>query len=364
MKTKQSKFKPSVIDLFSGCGGLSFGFINAGYEVLLGADNDPAALKTFQANHNNSKILETDLSRSSAIRKIKALVGRESVDVIAAGPPCQGFSLTGPRRVNDRRNRLFLAVVRAVREFRPRALLIENVPGLASLYGGRIKDEIIRTFEELDYNMAAPKILCAADFGVPQLRRRVFFVGLRRELGEYSFPEPTCASDRYITCFEAIGDLPSREHDLGSETDRYTAAPQTPYQKRMRRGCARLCNHTATNHTEMVRGVIALVPEGGDYRNLPPGIGESRRFNEAWTRYHSEKPAWTIDTGHRNHFHYKYNRVPTVRENARLQSFPDSFVFYGSRTQQYRQVGDAVPPLMAYHIARKLLSYICPRSRN
>lgn len=113
-------------------------------------------------------------------------------------------------------------------------------------------------------------------------------------------------------------------------------------------------NHVATNHTEEVKSVIALVPEGGNYKDLPPGVGTSRKFNEAWTRYHSKKPSRTIDTGHRNHFHYKYNRVPTVRENARLQSFPDDFIFYGTKTQQNRQVGNAVPPMLGYNLAKQI----------
>jgi len=108
----------------------------------------------------------------------------------------------------------------------------------------------------------------------------------------------------------------------------------------------------------MVKDVISLVPEGGNYKDLPSGVGESRKFNEAWTRYHSNRPSRTIDTGHRNHFHYKWNRVPTIRENARLQSFPDSFIFYGTRTQQNRQVGNAVPPLLGYHLAKKIWEYI------
>jgi DNA (cytosine-5)-methyltransferase 1 len=126
----------------------------------------------------------------------------------------------------------------------------------------------------------------------------------------------------------------------------------------MRKGSNKLFNHVATQHTQMVKEVMTLVPEGGNYKDLPLGVGESRKFNEAWTRYHSKKPSRTIDTGHRNHFHYKYNRVPTVRENARLQSFPDSFVFYGNRTQKYRQVGNAVPPLLGYHLAKKLLYHL------
>ena len=116
-------------------------------------------------------------------------------------------------------------------------------------------------------------------------------------------------------------------------------------------------NHVGTKHTEHVVSVIKQVPEGGNYKDLPEGVGESRRFNEAWTRYHSQKPSRTIDTGHRNHFHYRWNRVPTARENARLQSFPDDFVFKGTKTQQYKQIGNAVPPLLGLILGKKLLEY-------
>jgi DNA (cytosine-5)-methyltransferase 1 len=126
----------------------------------------------------------------------------------------------------------------------------------------------------------------------------------------------------------------------------------------MRNGDNTLFNHLGTKHTPHVINVISQVPEGGNHKDLPPGVGDSRKFNEAWTRYHSQKPSKTIDTGHRNHFHYKYNRVPTVRENARLQSFPDSFIFIGNKTEQYRQVGNAVPPLLGKILANKLIDYL------
>jgi DNA (cytosine-5)-methyltransferase 1 len=162
------------------------------------------------------------------------------------------------------------------------------------------------------------------------------------------------SSENYIACEEAIGDLPSREHDFGLEIDRYDREPSTEYQTKMRGKCDTLYNHVATNHTKQVTDVISQVPEGGNHKDLPEGVGTSRRFNEAWTRYHGKRPSRTIDTGHRNHFHYKYNRVPTIRENARLQSFPDDFVFCGTRTQQNRQVGNAVPPLLGEAIGLKL----------
>ena len=152
--------------------------------------------------------------------------------------------------------------------------------------------------------------------------------------------------------------MPSRTSELGEEEDVYTSEPMTEYQILMRKNCKVLYNHVATNHTQMVKDTIALVPEGGNYKDLPAGWGESRRFNEAWTRYDGNKPSKTIDTGHRNHFHYQYNRVPTIRENARLQSFPDDFVFTGTRTQQNRQVGNAVPPLLGQALAEMILKIL------
>lgn len=350
-----SKSKLTVIDLFCGCGGLSQGFIDAGYDVLLGVDNDEAALSTFKHNHKQSKTLLADLSKDETIEEIADIVGEEKIDIIIGGPPCQGFSLTGSRDINDSRNKLYLGVVKAVKKFNPKAFLIENVPGIASLYGGKVKKQIINTFEDLGYNVSvSSKPLLAADFGVPQMRKRMFFVGFQRHLGYFEFPNPTHNPENYVTCGEAISDLPSREEELGKDIDDYTMPPLTSYQKYMRKNSTKLYNHVATNHTDYVKWVISQVPEGGNHKDLPPGVGESRKFNEAWTRYHSKKPSKTIDTGHRNHFHYKYNRVPTVRENARLQSFRDDFIFLGTKTQQNRQVGNAVPPLLSFHLAKAI----------
>ena len=228
---------------------------------------------------------------------------------------------------------------------------------MATLYNGQIKDEIIRRFEALGYEVAY-KVVCAADYGVPQARRRLIFVGTRPEFGKFSFPAPTVDKDHYVTCREALDDLPALETELGTEESKYTKEPRTAYQKLMRGDCEILYNHVATRHTDHVKSVIALVPEGGNYKDLPEGVGTSRKFHEAWTRYDGNKPSRTIDTGHRNHFHYQYNRVPTIRENARLQSFPDDFVFFGTKTQQNRQVGNAVPPLLGYHLGMKIKEYI------
>lgn len=352
---EENKF--NVVDLFSGCGGFSYGFESAGFNVVLGVDNDSAALDTFKLNHHNSNIFLADLHLDSTIEEIIEKINGKKIDVIIAGPPCQGFSLTGTREQSDRRNKLFYSVFKLAEKVKPQAIVIENVPGLATLYNGFAKDEIIRQFKRLKYTFNY-QVLYAPDYEVPQIRKRIFFVGLRETLGTFEFPKPILKEEEYNTCFDAIGDLPSRETELGKEKDNYEQPPKTKYQKKMRGVCKILYNHVATKHTDYVIDVISQVPEGGNHKDLPKGVGESRNFNEAWTRYHSQKPSKTIDTGHRNHFHYKWNRIPTVRENARLQSFPDHFVFLGTRTQQYRQVGNAVPPLLGFHIAKQLQKYL------
>ncbi|HFK1395194.1 TPA: DNA cytosine methyltransferase [Bacillus mobilis] len=349
--------KPKVIDLFAGCGGLSYGFIEAGFDVILGVDIDEAALTTYKYNHTNSSVLNADLSDKKTINTIRQMVGNEQVDLIIGGPPCQGFSLTGSRNEDDDRNKLYKAMVDAVRELQPKAFILENVPGLTTLYTGKVKERILEDFKESGYEVSY-QILNAADYGVPQFRKRVFFVGLQNGLGKFKFPEPTNDESNYVGCEDAIGDLPSLENELGKNEDIYTSFPLSDYQIKMREESEILHNHLGTRHTEEVIDVIKQVPEGGNHKDLPPGVGESRKFNEAWTRYHSKRPSKTIDTGHRNHFHYKYNRVPTARENARLQSFPDKFVFLGNKTQQYRQVGNAVPPLLGYHLGKQLLKHV------
>ncbi|MFR9579657.1 MAG: DNA cytosine methyltransferase [Rikenellaceae bacterium] len=352
-----SNKKYNIVDLFSGCGGFSYGFESAGFNVVLGVDNEQSALDTFKLNHKNSTAMLADLHKDEVIDEICNNVNDKTIDVIIAGPPCQGFSLTGTRNRYDNRNKLFYSVFKLAKRLNPNAIIIENVPGLATLYDGFAKNEIIREFDELGYTCNF-QVLYAPDYEVPQIRRRIFFVGLKKDIGKFEFPAKVLTEDNYNTCSKALSDLPSLEESMGTTIQEYGTKPFTAYQTMMRKGSKTIHNHLATKHTEHVINVISQVPEGGNHKDLPEGVGDSRKFNEAWTRYHSNKPSKTIDTGHRNHFHYKYNRIPTVRENARLQSFPDSFVFLGNKTQQYRQVGNAVPPLLGYHIAKQLFKYL------
>lgn len=335
----------NAIDLFCGCGGLSYGFEMAGFNILLGIDNDLMALQTFELNHENAKSICGDITKINFEKDIKPLIGDKEIDVIIGGPPCQGMSLSGPRKFDDPRNKLYLSYIKLVDEIRPKMFVIENVPGLVALFGGQIKDSIIEKFTEKGYEIQY-KILCASDYGVPQCRKRVIFVGSR--IGKFEYPVP---QNSVVTCEMALSDLPTLENELGDDEMEYISEAKNDYQKLMRKNSDKVRNHVAANHSEKVKKIIALVPEGGNYKDLPDEFAHTRNFHIAWTRFPRNKPAPTIDTGHRHHFHYKFNRVPTVRECARLQSFPDDFIFLGNKTQQFRQVGNAVPPLMAKEIA-------------
>lgn len=343
----------NVIDLFCGAGGLSYGFEKAGFNVLLGIDNDAKALETFELNHTGAKSICGDITEITYKDHIAPLVSGKKIDVIIGGPPCQGFSLSGPRNFNDPRNKLYLSYIRLVEEIQPRAFVIENVPGLVGLFNGEVKDNIIKTFADMGYAVKF-QILCAADYGVPQNRKRVVFVGVKGE-NNFEYPNP---QNEQISCEMALSDLPPLIDVLGEEIQSYETQPQNAYQKLMRERSSHVRNHIAATHSEKVQHIISLVPDGGNYKDLPEEFRASRNFHVAWTRFNSKKPAPTIDTGHRHHFHYKYNRVPTVRECARIQSFPDDFVFLGNKTQQFRQVGNAVPPIMAQKIAAQLLNLL------
>lgn len=229
---------------------------------------------------------------------------------------------------------------------------------MIQLHGGLVKDKIIRDFTELGYTMGEPQILYAPDYGIPQIRKRVVFVGLLHSPNEYIYPKPILTPDKYITCEQAIGDLPALIDIVGDKVQNYPIEAQSDYQKQMRNGSGKIYNHEGTIHDPKTKKFIAMVPEGKNYKSLPPQYAGIYKYHEALTRYHSQKPSPTINTGHRSHFHYKWNRIPTVRESARLQSFTDDFIFYGNKTQQYRQVGNAVPPLLGKAIAIEIKKWL------
>lgn len=334
----------SAIDLFCGAGGLSFGFEKAGFNIIAGFDSCPDSLDTFLFNHKSAQAIKHDLSKT-----IKNLNQFKGIDIVIGGPPCQGFSISGKRNPNDSRNELYKAYIKTLKTLRPKYFVMENVPNLLSMNHGAIKEKILLDLEKLGYKITY-YILNAADYGVPQNRKRVFFIGSLSTKIILHPPHKPIA----VSCEEALSDLPEYSLDDGKK---YISTPQSQYQKYIRKGSKEIWNHQITNHTEKTKKIIALVPDGGNYKDLPEKYRHTRKVNIGWTRFKSDKPSSTIDTGHRHHFHYKYNRVPTVRESARLQSFPDTFIFQGSKTSQYRQVGNAVPPLVAYYLAQKIMEH-------
>lgn len=340
-----SELKYNVLDLFCGCGGLSLGFEEAGYNVLLGIDIWEDALKTYAYNHKHSKTLCADMSTLRG-EDVKDIIGDNSVGVIIGGPPCQGFSIAGKRIVNDDRNKLYKGFVRMVEYFKPKAFVMENVPNILSIGDGAVRETIINDFKSLGYTVET-KVLTASDYGVPQNRRRAVFVGLTK--GNFDFDIPMVAEK--VTTKEALSDLPEQSIEDGGK---YSVESTSEYQKLMRINSIGVYNHEVTQHNEQTVRIISMVPDGGNYKDLPKEFQETRKVHIAWTRLNSKRPSITIDTGHRHHFHYKWNRVPTVRESARIQSFPDDFIFLCSKTSQYKQVGNAVPPLMAKAIAEQL----------
>lgn len=344
-----------TIDLFCGAGGFSLGFEMAGFETKLAIDKWDPAINTFNHNRKDKVGQSIDIYDFDNER-IKKFNDENDIDGIIGGPPCQGFSMVGTRDEEDDRNNLYLQYVRFVDVVKPKFFILENVKGLLTLKEGFFKDDIINRFTELGYNVNF-KMLIASDYGVAQNRERVFFVGLRKDLfGDRFFEFPEGSPSNAVSTGEALSDLPSL--DNGEDPEAYRTEPQNDYQRLMRKNSSKITNNVITRHTEQTKQVISMVPDGGNIRDLPEEYYSIRNYSTAFKRMNSKKPSTTIDCGHRNYFHYKENRVPTVRESARIQSFPDDYFFTDSKTSQYTQVGNAVPPLLAKAIAcemRKLL---------
>ena len=344
--------KNKIIDLFCGCGGLSKGFEMAGFEIEIAIDMWEDAVKTYNHNHNQKVAVCEDIHNWSD-EFLKELASKGEIVGVVGGPPCQGYSTVGTRDVNDPRNHLYLEYCRIVEKINPDFFVLENVKGLTTLAQGAFRDDIIKRFGDLGYNVKY-EIVNAADYGVPQNRLRVFFVGIKGK--EFVFPKPL---DYVLTCEDALSDLPKLNSADGlDEIHHYASEPVNEFQKKMRGLCTEIRNHQITEHSEQTVEIISMIPDGGSIKDLPREFWEVRKYNKAFERMSSKRPSNTVDTGHRNYFHYSENRIPTARENARLQSFPDDFEVLGSKTSQYKQIGNAVPPLLAYEIAKAIREHL------
>lgn len=330
-----------VLDLFCGAGGLSKGFELAGFEVVGGVDFNQSAIDTYNKNFPNAKGYCCDLMNMEK-EDIKNQFGDlKDVDVIIGGPPCQGFSSANRQQneMNDPRNKLFFQFLKFVEMAEPSAVIIENVRGIVTKDNGYAKNRIYELFEERGYSVNH-QVLDASDYGVPQKRLRNFFVMIKgNKENKFDFNTMNKVAHKF-TVKEAIGDIDNCYPDVDVNND---------FLKQMR-NAEKLENHNPKFPNDKVVERMKHVPEGGNWKDVPAELWDTQRDNRhssAYKRLASNEPSITIDTGHMNYFHPLYHRIPTVRESARLQSFPDNFVFLGNQGAQFRQVGNAVPPLLA-----------------
>lgn len=332
-----------IIDLFCGIGGLSLGFEQVGFEVIAAIDMWKDAVVTY--NHNRKdKVAKVETVEDFNENELLEIIASQKITGIIGGPPCQGFSTVGRREVDDPRNKMYLEFYKAVKIANPNFFVIENVKGMLTLNKGAFVKDLIERFgpNGLGYNISY-QLLNAADYGIPQNRYRVFYVGIKGK--EFKFPEPY---NFQLTAKDGISDLE------GSDNEHYGSEPQNAFQKEMRGKCKHPINQDYTDHTQQTIDIISQVPDGGNIRDLPREVWQVRKYNKAFERMGTFKPSNTIDTGHRNYFHYAEPRIPTVRESARIQSFPDDFEIVGTRGSQYKQVGNAVPPMLAKIIAEEI----------
>jgi DNA (cytosine-5)-methyltransferase 1 len=368
-------YKFGLVDLFCGCGGLSLGLEAAGFEVLSGNDFDEPMIRSFAHNHPGTKAVHGDITKLSSE---EFEIDAKTIDVIAGGPPCQGFSTVGDRRRDDPRNRLFYEFVRIVGDLKPQVVILENVTGILTMEGGNVRRRVVEEFENLGYSMTH-SVLKAEDYGVPQRRRRVFFVGNLRKK-KFRFPNPThfcpepegetrqltlvdddrVEKKKWVTVWDAIGDLPSLHSN--ESKDSYASDPTNEYQKRMRRDCSKLTDHKSPNHSEIMVERMRHIPQGGNHSDLPERLRLSSGYPNIYGRLRSDEPSDTI-TGNcgcisapGRFIHPFDNRAISVREAMRLQSFPDRWVVFGSQNKKYKQVGNAVPPILAEALGKQIIA--------
>lgn len=377
------------IDLFAGAGGLSDGFRKKGFAVVAANDFDDVSAETFKTCHPDTLFLNGPIEEISANSLLRATgLSRGELDCLVGGPPCQAFSVYNHQRgMHDERSGLFREYLRIVEGVFPKTLVMENVTGITSVGQGRAVMEIHEHLGRLGYRVDE-RILRAEEFGVPQERRRIFFVATRLAGVPILFPSPTHGdSDLFglkrkplVTVADAILDLPALALCEGDLVQNYPSRPVSAYQRELRKGSKRIHNHIAPWLSNVNRERMKHIPPGGSWRDipfnlLPKGMKRARRCDHTkrYGRLHPDGLASTILTKCDLHWgayiHPIQDRTLTVREAARLQSFPDSTHFFGCRVDQYRQVGNAVPPLLAAAVAdsvREMLESVssAPRKRK
>lgn len=371
----------TAIDLFAGAGGLAEGFRQAGFRCLVANDFDQPSGETFCAAFPESRFVPGPIQDISDTKLLEAAgLAKGELDVLVGGPPCQAFSVYNHQRgMHDERSGLFREYLRIVKGIMPRAIVIENVTGITSIDEGKAVDEIHVSLKKLGYTVEH-RVLKAEEYGVPQERRRIFFVGALDKSPIFwpqasHFPKDAESlfrdSDRelFVTVWDAIGDLPALSIEEGEEVVPYNRAAQSGYQQSMRERSELVFNHVAPYLAPINLQRLKHIPPGGSWRDiprdlLPTGMKAAKRSDHTkrYGRLEKSGLASTILTKCDLHWgayiHPDQERTLTVREAARLQSFPDRFRFMGSRVDQFRQVGNAVPPLLAKAVASSVASIL------
>lgn len=345
-----------ILDLFCGAGGLSWGLHkNRNFKTVVALDLDENAANTFKKNMPDTEVFVGDITDNVIKERIIACSKKKKINMIVGGPPCQGYSMKGKKLgLADPRNFLFQEYLNIVKEIQPEVFVIENVKGLLISLKGWFKGEIIQSIERLGYHVEYG-ILNAADFGVPQSRERAIFICSK----EKSIPLPKATVVKRTTVRDAISDLAYLNSGEGGFEQAYRIDAQSEYQKLLRKGSNKLYNHKASNHKNIAIEKLKLIsPEQGK-ECLPEEIIGKQKFKTTWGRLKWDEVSPTIDTrfdassnGTNNHPYL--HRAITPREAARIQSFDDVFVFYGSKVCVRKQVGNAVPPLLAKAIADQI----------
>jgi len=360
---------PIAIDLFCGAGGLTEGLINAGFDVKLSIDSDPNSYFVYTWNHKNSPAIWNNIEEIKKIETPLRFLGisKKQVSLIAGGPPCQGFSNANRRTntLNNSHNKMVKQYLRIVKEVQPPYIIIENVEGLRYFEGGKIYEKIINKLEKLDYTVKT-QILDAADYGVPQHRKRLFIVA--SAFDNFKWPSKTHGPDAakpWVTVSDAIiGDLPSIKGG-GIRESKYFSQSTSIYQRKIRRGTRVLYDHITSQSQEDVKKRFSLIPQGSNLRLinqnglLPKKLKIIINHNGVYRRLDPFKPSITITNISRSLIiHPIENRILSLREAARLQSFYDDYRFPGPISRMQQAIGNAVPPLLARAVGKQIIKQV------
>jgi len=376
----KNKSKLKVIDLFCGVGGLSYGFAHDNhFEIVAANEVLPNMGKAYSLNHPSAKVYVEDIKDFTAKKIEEDLKIKPSeIDIIVGGPPCQAYSTVGKRLIDDPRGKLFQEYYRVLTEFRPKLFLFENVRGLLSMQNGELLETIIALFKSLGYEVQF-KLLNAADYGAPQIRERVIIIGSKLN-STFEYPKPTHYNPEdktdlfqmdlkpYLTLEDAISDLPFIKS--GQESFEYASEAKNAFQKLMRKNApSKLMDHNAPNNNEKLVRMMELLPDGGSPEDLPDHLKPTSGFKNTYCRLWWKRPSTTITRNlscpsSSRCIHPIAPRPLTTREGARIQCFPDDYMFHGSRADRNLQIGNAVPTFLSTALSKSILDCFLSESKS